>query len=127
MKFLLILILPLMTCTKQTGDMNFSYADGSNNTYTLENKSLSYDPIKPHESSSGEYDGGTAKTKELTEKDITGLKVLVDRAINCNNCHTDKRMMMTGLLKINENKYILLNRSAEKEALEKLLGELLKD
>ena len=36
----------------------YEYADGSANLYSLNGNTLSYDPVRPEESSTGTYSGG---------------------------------------------------------------------
>ena len=54
----------------------YEYADGSGNKYIIKNDLkifIEYIPIKPHLSSSGFYDGGDYKKKEITKLDFNKI------------------------------------------------------
>lgn len=132
MRLLLLLATAfLMNCTPSksvTTDnkLTFNYSDGTANGYVVKEGKLIYDPVKMEESSSGEYSGGEPKTVELSNKDISNLRALASAAVNCTDCHQDKRMMMTGQLTCCGKTVILENNSEAKNNLESALKELLK-
>lgn len=61
----------------------YVYADGSNNHYEIGGDPchVRYIPVKPKESSTGRYDGGTPFTIMISEKECAGLTQLLDKAI----------------------------------------------
>ena len=78
--------------------MKYTYADGSGNTYRLDNAKLEYAPMTPERSSSGTYSGGDPFTIELEKIDLIKIIDVFERALWSENDHTDKRTMGSGTL-----------------------------
>lgn len=82
-----------------------SIFDGNNNSYKLfrnnsdENFSIIYDPVKPSQSSSGVYDGGSIKEKHLSEEQFKRILKTILELIENKELHSERREMGTFLLK----------------------------
>ena len=103
----------------------FKYIDGSNNVYTIENSTLTYDPVTKEESSSGEYDGVEYKQVTITSEQNEKAEGLFIEAVNNLDCHIETRNMGCGTIKISSQSgisivYIGMN-SEEKKNLESYL------
>jgi hypothetical protein len=114
---------------KSQDSVKYIYGDGSNNTYVIKKKSLEYKPIKPIESSSGEYSGGQPKTIVLSQTDYDKIVAVLTKAIEDKSMHIDQRIMMSGLIVVEtkgqSKSYILGARSTSKADVEALLKELM--
>lgn len=117
-----LLVLLLAGCASPE---TYSYSDGSGNAYTLQNRTLSYDPVTPLESSSGEYDGGKAATVDVTPENHDALVHLFDAAMADTSDHIKNRVKMSGYLQAGNKTVILDPDSKRKEEIEALLKSLL--
>ena len=130
MKWLLSIftILLFINCT-QTKQMNYTYADGSGNTYTLVGKKIRYNPIQPKESSSGTYSGGEKKEVSINETEQKKIVDLFQKAIDNKKIHMTQRQMGTGMIRFmkekNMERIIIPMRSKEKNNIESFLKSLL--
>jgi len=82
------------------------YADGSGNKYIIKNDLkifIEYIPIKPHLSSSGFYDGGDYKKKELTKLDFNKIYSIFKEALRNKENHIESRIKTSGLLTLQED------------------------
>lgn len=109
----------------------YHYADGSGNTYTLNDHDLSYDPVTPEESSSGTYSGGEAKQVTVSDAELKGIYAAFRDASKNTSAHAENRAKGTGLLKIekagaNKTIYILKAGSKEMTALQVVLEKAIK-
>ena len=110
----------------------YEYADGSGNRYLIKkdlNIFLEYIPIKPHLSSSGFYDGGDYKKKEITKNDFNNISSIFKKALGNEENHIEGRIKTSGLLILEvENKKqscILKPNSIFLHEIEKLLKSIL--
>ena len=67
---------------------SFVYFDGNGNKYYFKQNVLKYFPVKPSESSSGDYDGGKEFTKYLNAAQQQKLSSLFFKLIILKTCHT---------------------------------------
>jgi hypothetical protein len=72
-----------------TTQHSYVYADGSNNHYEIGGSPcrIKYLPVKPAQSSTGIYDGGTPFTIMIGEKECAALTQLLDKAIADKSIH----------------------------------------
>ena len=86
--------------------------------------------MKPEFSSSGIYDGGEYIKKQISNIQFENFKSEINKAVENKEIHIEKRVMMSGLIKIkkgdNETTYIIKPGSKEQIQIEKLLKEFLK-
>lgn len=110
------------TQTASPREWEFSFADGSNNFYSLQYLAsdsaylLEYKPIKAHESSSGVYSGGQTVKVELSSQSAEQIHRWVTRLASKTELHVKNRMMMTGkflLKEVAEEKCFILSSSDE--------------
>lgn len=110
----------------------YEYADGSGNKYII-NKDLKiiieYIPIKPQLSSSGFYDGGDYKKKEITKHDFNKISSIFKEALRNKENHIESRIKTSGLLSIQEydkkKVCILKPDSKDLREIEKLLQNIM--
>jgi hypothetical protein len=81
----------------------FQYLDGSNNHYKITPDALVFEPMKPEFSSSGEYDGGEAKTVALTESEFNEVRQVMMAGFEAVSEHIVNRSKGTALLKMQED------------------------
>lgn len=110
----------------------YEYADGSGNKYIIKNDLkifIEYIPIKPHLSSSGFYDGGDYKKKEITKLDFNKISSIFKKALGNKENHIESRIKTSGLLTLQEDdkKEICILKPNSKDLLEieKLLQEII--
>ena len=87
---------------------SFEYFDGNGNKYYFKQNALKYFPVKPSESSSGDYDGGKEFTKYLTTVQHQKLSSLFFKLIILKTCHTTQNIKPNCTIK-------LLQRQGNKE------------
>jgi len=77
---------------------NYIYSDGNSNSYNISETQIKYDPVTKENSSSGNYSGGEAKSKSLSQKDFEKLNSLFKEAIAAKTEQQSDRVMQSGLL-----------------------------
>lgn len=82
----------------------YEYADGSANLYSLNGNTLSYDPVRPEESSTGTYSGGDPKTVQLTRPQADSIRLLLNEAFNNTADQIPDRVKGSGAVYINDGK-----------------------
>ena len=96
-----ILVVAFVGCAVQpaadTGDLIYSYSDGAGNAYTLVDSILTYDPITPLESSSGEYSGGAPAQVTLSQANHNALTSLLDEAVADKSIQIENRVKFSPL------------------------------
>jgi hypothetical protein len=106
----------------------YEYGDGSANRYTITATTLTYDPVKPEESSTGMYSGGDPAEVALTPDQYNRLRDLFDAAINHTEIHISERIktsgMITRTLGTETSTVILKPQTAELEEIERVLRDL---
>lgn len=111
LSFLLLCLLQLSACASlKQSDMIF-YTDQNNNLFTLSKFELIYRAVKPNESSSGIYSGGTDKRVAMNSSEYKLLEKLAIELIESENTHAQRREMRTAVLVIKtaaERKEVLL-------------------
>ena len=107
---------------------DYSYSDGSANTYRITPGKLEYIPVKKEHSSSGTYSGGTAKTVKLSDTDYRAISALLDEGIAGKALHTDRRVMMSGVISrsIKDDKTVVILKPGAGAKLMRLLKSLRK-
>lgn len=78
--------------------MNYSFTDGSGNTYKLQNAMLIFSPMTAKMSSSGTYSGGKSYTIALEKRDLIKIIDVFERALWSEDDHADQRTMGSGTL-----------------------------
>ena len=108
---------------------DYSYSDGSANTYKVAPGKLEYIPVKKENSSSGTYSGGTAKTVKISDADYRVLSQLFEEGIAGKVSQTERRVMMSGVISRavkNEKTVVILKPGATvKDQIETKLLELM--
>lgn len=103
---------------------SFTYVDGNNNTYEITESSLSYDPVKPENSSSGTYSGGTPYSMDLNVGQWESIRSAVERTLKDNDNLVDTRTMGSGMLIIEGSKYYLGMNSEGKDDIENTISSV---
>lgn len=126
---LIVLSLFLIGCNQK--QMTLNYADGSGNLYIVVSHPkphLSYQPVKPGNSSSGLYSGGEPVERDLSPEDVNALSDKVQAAINNPSVHIKERVKMSGALELHSEdqmlSIILQPACTEQIELENLLKQL---
>lgn len=109
-------------------EKNYRYADGNANEYVFSKNSFEYFPVKPAQSSSGTYDGGTYIKKLPDLKGFFALADLVKSAYETKADHIMKREMGSGAIEIweggNKMAFIVKPGSASQQKIEAALKKL---
>ena len=109
----------------------YKYNDGNGNLYIITQNKIIYDPIPKHMTSTGFTDNGKRINKEITKENYSKIAGEYKKLFENKKIHTDKRLMMTGIIKIEDytneknSKKALISNGTEKKELEKLLKSLL--
>lgn len=107
-----------------------SIFDGNNNSYKLfrnnsdENFSIRYVPVKPSQSSSGVFDGGSVKENHLSEEQFKSILKIILELIENIDLHSDRREMGTFLLKFQSSEMNAKAIIIKNPQLEALIAEL---
>ena len=112
----------------------YIYGDGNGNTYIIswnfKGKTLEYKPVKPENSSSGEYDGGKYIKKKLNDIQYNEITSIIDKAVKNKKVHIKDRIKMSGMITIqkakNKTTCIIKPGSKEQIEIEKTLKKALK-
>ena len=80
----------------------FVYHDGNGNKYTLNRNILEYFPIKPAQSSSGNYDAGNYFKKTLNAAQQKKLFNLLLKLVTDKTCHTTQNIKPNCSIKLLE-------------------------
>lgn len=100
----------------------FEYADGNANRYILTNNQLEYIPVKPEESSSGIYSGGTPISITITQEKRHQIQEAIQLLIDNPKLHLPNRVKMSGLLRNRtENVSVIIKPGPELSTLDSLL------
>ena len=112
----------------------YRYLDGNGNEYVIKGEphiSLEYNPIKPLHSSSGIYDGGEHKKKQITSQQYKNIIKILEKAVAKKEIHMINRVKLSGMIIIQENskqsEYILEPHSREIYFIEENLKKVMKD
>jgi len=84
----------------------YEYADGSGNKYIIKSDLkifIEYIPTKPNLSSSGFYDGGDYKKKEIGKRDYKKVMAIFTTALKNKESHIENRIKTSGLLILQED------------------------
>jgi hypothetical protein len=103
------------------GTTTYTYIDGNNNTFTITSDSLIYDPIQPHESSSGTYSGGQPKRVALAATQFQKIEALIKSIQKDKTSHESTRQMGFGTLVVGKTTIFLNMNSDHKKLLEQEL------
>lgn len=127
--FKILIISALVLLSTTIFAQNYAYLDGSANKYELIGDSLEYNPVRPENSSSGEYSGGEYKKVIVTAEEKKALKTVFEKAIKAKDEQQENRAMMTGMV-IREKKkksktIILKSNSIVKKEIEELLTKVI--
>jgi len=80
----------------------YEYADGNGNVYTLSGGTLSFDPVREEESSSGMYSGGEPRTVPITSVQYDSIRSLLETARSDQSIQINDRVKMSGAIGISE-------------------------
>jgi hypothetical protein len=119
-----VVMFQLIACGSIKTETMIVYTDQNNNSFTLSRSEIIYKAIKPFESSSGTYSGGTDKQTKISSSDFDILKNLSFEMIKDETYHANKREMMTSVIMIQskgENKRVVLYPSPQRTLFEKAL------
>ena len=94
----LLATLFIISVFKINAQVNYIYSDGNSNTYNISETHINYEPVTKGNSSSGNYSGGEAKTKNISQKDFEKINSLFKEALASKVEQQQTREMMTGLL-----------------------------
>lgn len=97
--FLLFLI-QLAGCASLKQSPIIYYTDQNNNRFTISRSEIVYIAIKPVESSSGTYSGGTDKQAQITSSDFKLLEKRAFEIMKNKKSHAKRREMLTAVLLI---------------------------
>ncbi|MBK7130209.1 MAG: hypothetical protein IPH66_12725 [Crocinitomicaceae bacterium] len=103
----------------------YIYVDGNNNEFIIRTDSLIYNPIKPSESSSGEYSGGEPKSTSINEPEFDFISTLIKSIIKDKKNQLDTRLMGCGTLVIGKKSLFVDSNSSLKIELENYLRTML--
>lgn len=126
----LCILIVSQSCASINPNMKLVYTDQNNNYYTITRNKIDYKAIKPKESSSGIYSGGTDKTVKISSTDFKKLTSISELLIQEKNNHSIRREMMTSELKRSlngKNERVILKNSENRAAFELLLKKFLKN
>lgn len=76
------------------------YHDWNNNTYIIQENSLRYDPVKPSESSSGVYDGGSAFHRKITKREFSEIYIRMDKLLQDQQLRIDLHEKPSAFFKV---------------------------
>ena len=107
------------------------YTDQNNNTYSVSATQISYRAIRPENSSSGTYSGGTDRQVSISKEQFKKINSLAEQLFEDFSSHAERREMRTTILKrskfLKEKKAILYpsdKRAEFEDILKKTLGDL---
>lgn len=78
--------------------IEYTYSDGSNNTWRLEGNNLRYEPVQPAMSSSGVYSGGEAYNLTLSSNESEEIRHMLEETFKAEAEHSELRSMGTGMV-----------------------------
>ena len=106
----------------------YTYIDGSANSYEVTAESVHYVPIKPENSSSGSYDGGEEWARGIDHATFHKLEILFLEAIKDTSGHIENRIKGSGMIIYfdddTEKSVVLASGSNSKDTLESALRQL---
>lgn len=105
------------------------YGDGSGNLLVITPGAIEYIPVKKENSSSGMYDGGSARMQKIPDSDYIKIERMFEEIFGNKKIQITNREMGSGMLKSTEGskeKIIIISSSPEKDQLEQLLTSLLR-
>jgi hypothetical protein len=107
------------------------YTDQNNNTYSVSATQISYCAIRPENSSSGTYSGGSDRQVNISKEQFKRINCLAERLFKDSSSHAERREMRTTILKksksLKEKKAILYpsdKRTEFEDILKQTLGDL---
>jgi len=109
----------------------YKYNDGNGNLYIITKNKIIYDPVPMHLTSTGTFDNGKRKDKEITEASYSKVAGEYKKIFENKKIHIENRLKGSGFFKIQDfdneknNKNILISNCDEKREFEKLLKSLL--
>jgi hypothetical protein len=80
------------------------YTDQNNNTYTVTQNSVTYDPITPMESSSGTYSGGDPWTKKIDQEVFYVIETWFNDIAKDKTQHLKQRIKPSIVLSVKKGK-----------------------
>ncbi|MHA1914737.1 MAG: hypothetical protein ACW986_07345 [Promethearchaeota archaeon] len=112
----------------------YRYIDGNNNEYVIKGDpllSVEYNPVKPRYSSSGIYDGGEPKKKEISNHQYNNMIGILNQTTDKKEIQMNDRVKLSGMIVIQENDkhstFIIKPHSKEIGIIEENLKSLMED
>lgn len=114
-----------------SSQVNYEYADGNNNLYSISESIIKYKPVTKEESSSGVYSGGKPKEKEISSEQYKKLEKLFNEAFSAKKEQQKDREKQCALLihyvsKVINRNVVLKPNSACKQKIESALLDVMK-
>lgn len=106
------------------------YTDQNNNTYAISRSLIDFRAMKPRESSSGLYSGGSDKQVAISTAQFKKLSSLAEDLLDNAASHAERREMMTAVLRIGQSsksREVLLYPSEKRTALESALERTIRE
>lgn len=104
----------------------YSYIDGNNNDYEITPDSIFYSPVKPIESSSGEYSGGNPARVKISSEQFLKIELIIKSILKDKSNLIKDRLMGCGTLIAGKKTTYISGKSPLKAELEKELKSYLK-
>ncbi len=102
MKQYILIIFILISESMQGQTISFTFIDGMANCYFISDTQIVYKPVTKQQSSSGEYDGGPAKTISINQKTFLKLSKLANKIIADKKLHEKYRNMGDGVIELDK-------------------------
>ncbi|MFL5730712.1 MAG: hypothetical protein ACJ75J_14590 [Cytophagaceae bacterium] len=107
----------------------YQYSDSSGNTYKISSGRIEYIPMAPELSSSGTYSGGEPVIKPISKSDYNKVQSEIINIVLAISGQNSDRSKSSGAITIMEDQKkdleIIIDKSPEKDRLEKLLKALI--
>jgi hypothetical protein len=121
----ILLLLVIETACTTMKATQYRYSDSSGNTYKISADSIEYIPMTPEMSSSGTYSGENPVKKQISKSDYNKVKSEINNIVMNMSIQIKDRTKLSGLITIIQDQKndlnIIIDKSPEKESLEKFL------
>ncbi|KPQ19238.1 MAG: hypothetical protein HLUCCX10_03425 [Algoriphagus marincola HL-49] len=127
---LLLYVVFAVSCASMKNPSLIYYTDQNNNSFTISPSSLTYQGTKIENSSSGLYSGGKDRQIKISRPIFEKIHKLAETLLLDTSNHAERREMRTAILQVGDpsaGQRVMIYPSAEREKLEELLSDILKD
>jgi hypothetical protein len=117
-------------CVSMKKHEMIQYTDQNNNTYSVSATQISYRAIRPENSSSGTYSGGSDRQKTISKDKFKKITSLAEQLFDDSSSHAVRREMRTAMLNIGptgKEQKVILYPSAKRTEFEEILKLTLGD